>query len=216
MATVRRTNHIGDVREAALQLFAERGYRATGIREIARALELGPTSVYSHISSKQDLLRDIVVETCRAIAAEQRDAISVVDDPVEQLRRATEAHVRYVTRFQRQALVTTKEFMEVEEPALSEVLELRHLIQQTVQGLIERGRDIGALRVDEPKVASFAIIEMCEGVARWFRKSGELSESRIAHLYGDFAVRLAGGPGTGQPGASGTPTRHAVAHDSAV
>ena len=146
MATARRTNHIGDVREAALQLFAERGYRATGIREIARALELGPTSVYSHISSKQDLLRDIVVETCRAIAAEQRGAISIVEDPDEQLRRAAEAHVRYVTRFQRQALVTTKEFMEVEEPALSEVLELRHLIQQTVQELIERGRHGNAER----------------------------------------------------------------------
>jgi AcrR family transcriptional regulator len=203
MAAPRRTNHIGDVREAALELFAQRGYRATGIREIARALELGPTSVYSHISSKQDLLRDIVVETCRALAAEQQDAISVVDDPVEQLRRAVEAHVRYVTRFQRHALVTTTEFMEVEEPALSEVLEQRHVIQQTIQGLIERGRDIGVFRVEEPKVASFAIIEMCEGVARWFRRSGELSESRIAHLYGEFAVRLAGGQDTTPPVAAG-------------
>jgi AcrR family transcriptional regulator len=193
VATVRRPTQLDDVRAAAIELFAERGYRGTGIRDIAQALGLGPTSVYSHIGSKQELLRDIVLGACRAVAALQEEALAMSTDPVERLRRAVEAHVRYITRYRREALVTTQDFDEVEEPASREVLELRARIQGTLQGVIEAGVAAGALAVDDPKIASFAIIEMCEGVARWFRETGALPEARIAGLYGEFAVRLAGG-----------------------
>lgn len=193
MAAVRKVNQAGDVREAALELFAERGYRATGMRDIAHALGLGPTSVYSHVESKQELLRDIVLGACRAVASLQQDALATTSDPVEQLRRAVEAHVRYVTRCRREAIVTTRDFGEVEHPALAEVLELRGRIQRELQGVIERGVSDRLFAADDPKIASFAIIEMCEGVARWFRESGVLPEARLAGMYGEFAVRLAGG-----------------------
>lgn len=195
VAAVRRHTQLDDVRAVAGQLFAERGFRATGIRDIAHALGLGPTSIYSHIQSKQELLRDIVLDACRAVATMQQDAIATTTDPAEQLRRAVEAHVRYITRCRREALVTTQDFGEVEEPALGEVLALRSSIQGTLQRVIENGVAAGALAVDDPKIASFAIIEMCEGVARWFRETGVLPETRIAGLYGEFAVRLARGGG---------------------
>lgn len=193
MAAVRKVNQAEDVRAVALELFAEHGYRGTGIRDIAKVLGLRPTSVYSHIQSKQELLRDIVLGACTTVAALQEDAIATSADPLEQLRRAAEAHVRYVTRCPREALVTTQEFGGVEEPALAEVLELREQIQRTVQDVIERGVETGVLATEDPKIASFAIIEMCEGVARWFRESGVLSEARLSSMYGEFAVRLAGG-----------------------
>jgi AcrR family transcriptional regulator len=187
-----RPNQLSDVKDAALTLFAERGYRGTGIRDIAEALGIGTTSVYSHVSSKQDLLRDIVLETCADLLQAQADAIGSTDDMVEQLRRVAEAHVRLVARSRREALVTTEDFTAVEEPWLSEVLSMRRRYQQTVQEILERGQSQGRFDVDEPKLASFAIIEMCESVARWFRDSGPRSESRVAYAYGNFAVRLAG------------------------
>src|SRR4051794_5450150 len=112
MTVVRKVNQVEDVHAVTLQLFAERGYRATGIRDIAQALGLGPTSVYSHIESKQQLLRDIVLGACRAVAALQAEAIATSTAPVDQLRRAVEAHVRYVTRCRHEALVTTQDFGE--------------------------------------------------------------------------------------------------------
>jgi AcrR family transcriptional regulator len=186
-------NQLSDVRDAALTLFAERGYRGTGIRDIAEALNIGTTSVYSHIASKQELLRDIVLETCDELLQVQADAIASTDDVAEQLRRAAEAHVRQVARRRREALVTTEDFANVEEPWLAEVLAKRHQYQANIQDLIEKGRAAERFAIDEPKLASFAIIEMCESVARWFRDSGPLSESRVAYAYGNFAVRVVGG-----------------------
>lgn len=181
-----------DIREVALTLFAERGYRGTGIRDIAEALEIGSTTVYNNITSKQDLLRDIVLETCSALLEIQADAIASTDDVVEQLRRIAEGHVHYAAGRQREALITTEDFDAVEEPWLTEVMALRQQYQHRVQEIVEAGKTAGVFDVDLPKLASFAIIEMCESVARWFRDTGPLSQSRVAYAYGDFAVRIAG------------------------
>jgi hypothetical protein len=40
--------------------------------------------------------------------------------------------------------------------------------------------------------AAFAIIEMTEGVPRWFRPGGDISINQLAYLYGEFALRIAG------------------------
>jgi Tetracyclin repressor-like, C-terminal domain len=46
------------------------------------------------------------------------------------------------------------------------------------------------MAVANPKIAAFAIIEMAEGVPRWFRSGGDTSINQLAYLYGEFAHRL--------------------------
>lgn len=49
--------------EAALQLFAERGYGAVSVRDIARAVGIRESSLYYHFKNKQELF-DTIVEYC--------------------------------------------------------------------------------------------------------------------------------------------------------
>jgi AcrR family transcriptional regulator len=188
----RTSNQLVDVREAALTLFAERGYRSTGVRDIADALGIGATSVYSHVRSKGELLRDIVVGTLDAVLLNQADAIASTDDVVDQLRRAAESQIRYFTRFPREAIVTTRDFTWADADDLPEILDKRQTYRSRIEELLERGTTEGHFRPRNSKIGAFAIIEMCEAVPIWFRPDGELSESAVAYLYGEYAVRLAG------------------------
>lgn len=190
--TARTSNQLSDVREAALTLFAERGYRSTGVRDIADLLGIGATSVYSHVRSKGELLREIVIGTMDAVLVHQADAIGSTDDVVEQLRRAAESQIRYFTRFPREAIVTTRDFSWVDPGDLPEILERRHAYRGRIEELLERGTAAGRFQPKNPKIGAFAIIEMCEAVPVWFRPDGELSEASVAYLYGEYAVRLAG------------------------
>jgi AcrR family transcriptional regulator len=179
------------VREAALTLFAEHGYRATGIRDIADSLGIGTTSVYSHISSKAELLSEVVFSTIDSVLAGEADAIASSDDPVEQLRRVVEGFVRHFTRQPREAIVTTRDFVWLEGEDRARALSLRYEFRERIDALLRRGHEQGAFAVDNSKVAAFAIIEMCEAIPTWFDPAGELSESRVAYLYAEFAVSIA-------------------------
>ena len=57
MVEISRRQAIEDV---ASDLFRERGYAATSIRDIARALSVQGASLYAHVTSKEDVLWAIV------------------------------------------------------------------------------------------------------------------------------------------------------------
>lgn len=185
-------NNRTDVIEASLTLFAERGFRATGIRDIADALGIGPTSLYSHVRGKGELLGEIVLSTLDGLLAEQEAALKSTDDVVEQLRRVVQSQVRYLVGSPRAAIVTVRDFNHADPDDLAHILEKRALFRHRLEMLLERGQGEGRMAPQNHKIAAFAIIEMCEAVPGWFRPDGELNASAVAYLYGEYAVRLAG------------------------
>ncbi|GGR59345.1 TetR/AcrR family transcriptional regulator [Streptomyces aurantiogriseus] len=65
----RQTVDAQAISAAALSLFAERGYRATTMSDIGAAFGIRGPSPYRHVSSKQALLGEIMIETMRALIA---------------------------------------------------------------------------------------------------------------------------------------------------
>ena len=56
----RRTGTREQIRTLALELFAERGYDATSLREIAEQLGITKAAVYYHFKTKEELLASLV------------------------------------------------------------------------------------------------------------------------------------------------------------
>jgi AcrR family transcriptional regulator len=185
-------NERSDVRAAATALFAQQGYRATGVRDIAGALGIGPTSIYSHIKTKAELLHEIVIETLDALLDMQHDAITSTDDVVEQLRRSAEGQLRFLVEHRDEALIAIRDFLWAEGDALTAILERRRRYRAAFEDLLDEGVSRGRMAVANPRIAAFAIIEMAEGVPRWFRPGGDMSINQLAYLYGEFALRIAG------------------------
>lgn len=53
----------------ALKLFAERGYEATSMREIAEQLNMTKAALYYHFDSKEDIVRAILGESVAQVAS---------------------------------------------------------------------------------------------------------------------------------------------------
>ena len=58
----RANNRIGVVRDIAAELFAEKGFHETTMRDIARRAGMLPGSIYYHFPSKADLLAGVYEE----------------------------------------------------------------------------------------------------------------------------------------------------------
>lgn len=61
------------IKEAALELFATKGYESTTIREIAEQVGLKGSSIYSHFKSKDEIFIQVVEELMRKITWEDID-----------------------------------------------------------------------------------------------------------------------------------------------
>lgn len=182
------------VREAALTLFAERGYHGTPLRSIAERVGIRTPSLYNHIDSKQELLRGIVQETTALVWADFGEAVAEGGDVTRRLRRAVEVYALRHALHPREALIVNRDVASLAEPARSEVMELRRRHERAVRQLIIDGVAEGAFAVRTPFLASFGILEMCVSIARWFDPAGPLPAQQIAAEHGEFAVRLVTGP----------------------
>jgi AcrR family transcriptional regulator len=179
------------IREAALSLFAERGYQGTSMEAIARRVGVRASSLYNHIDSKQKLLVEIMMATMEDLIAGFQDATRE-GDLVEKLRRAMEAHVYYHALHQPDVRVGNGELLSLEEPARSVVIELRSRYARMWQKLIESGEQEGVFRMPSTQLATYALLEMGIGVALWYRADGPLSLEYIASVYAEMAAHLLG------------------------
>ena len=192
MAAERTRTRRGDVRDAALTLFAERGYHGTSMKDIAEAVGMRAPSLYNHVGAKQDLLVEIVEATLVDLQAHHEAAVGSTRDVEQALRRAVEAHVRYHARHPREGRVGNRDLSALAPANRERVIGMRRRYARSWQRLLQRGADEGRFDLPDARLASYAILEMGIGVATWFRPDGPLSEDVVAHHYADMALRLSG------------------------
>lgn len=187
-----RVGRGAEVQDAALALFSRLGYHGASMKDIAAALRMRAPSLYNHVAAKQDLLREIVVTTHEMADRELRAAVKSSDDVAEQLRRATEVHVRFHTRHPREWRVASRDLEHLEEPARTQVRKMRRSFEDLVVGIIERGVAEKRFNVTSARLTAYAIFRMSAGVGQWYRPGGDFSEGEIAFCFGDLALRMVG------------------------
>jgi AcrR family transcriptional regulator len=180
------------VLDAALTLFAERGYDGTAVSQIAASLGIRTPSLYNHMRSKQDLLQAIIGRTMDGVLDDFRAAVEGLSDPVERLRRAIRVYALRHTTHRREALVANRDTISLPEPTQTRMRQRQRDHERAVRAIICDGVGTGEFHVDSPALASFAILEMCLSIARWFRDDGPRTAEQVADEYTDFALRVAG------------------------
>jgi AcrR family transcriptional regulator len=180
------------VHEAARDLFATRGYRGTSMKDIATVLAVSAPNLYNHVPSKQDLLYRIMnVAMDRALSA-LAGALEGITDLADQLRRATEVTVLDFLENPAEVTVCNTEIRSLEGPFHQAIIDKRDAYSSQIVAIVERGCAEGLFDVPEPRVASFAILEMGNNAKAWFQPSGRYTAGEVAALYGTFALRIVG------------------------
>ncbi|GAA1656758.1 TetR/AcrR family transcriptional regulator [Actinoplanes couchii] len=177
------------VRTAALELFAERGFHGTGIRDLAQRAGLSTATLYHYMGTKEDLLAEIMRDSMRLLllAAGQTGTFGT---PTERIARLTQIHVLAHAARPLHTRVADDEIRALSAPVRAEITALRDEYEDFWQSAIDDGVTSGEFRVAAPTVARLALLEMCSGVARWYRPDGPLTASELAARYVEMALGL--------------------------
>lgn len=181
---------------AAVHQFADRGYEASSMRELAAEVGVKAPAIYNHFSSKTEVLAaavDHVLSDFLATVLPGLEDFPPQDRLFELLRR----HVLYKTDNVAAARANDKlldaDFMTRVMPAAQ-----RDRITAALGGYRTIVRDMiveaapGAAtdaEVDLPVLTS-AIIEMCDRVSAWFRPDGSLTGEAVAEQCCVIARRM--------------------------
>lgn len=177
--------------ETAIELFGRDTYDAVSIRDIATALGQQPSTLYFHVSSKQDLLFDIAAIGHRTHFESLRDALMDAGaDPVEQLLAVIRAHVRHHLDYPALARVTNRELRALTPHHLTAILAMRNQSEQIIRDVIERGARMGAFTDTSPFLDAKAIGAMAVRLPEWWTPEAAQSRDEIIERYARYAVKL--------------------------
>lgn len=183
----------GVILEAALRLFAERGYAGASIRDIAKASGVQSATLYSHYPSKEHALAELCRIGHEEHLREVRSALLACQpDPREQLAAYVKAHVHMHAAYSMLALVANAELHMLSKELGSTTFELRKHSENVLLEIIKRGREMKVFRVGNDWLAAAAIGAMGLRVAYWFTPELEVSEADVQRDYVEFALRIVG------------------------
>jgi TetR/AcrR family transcriptional regulator, cholesterol catabolism regulator len=174
---------------AALSMFAELGYQATSLRKLADRVGIEAGSLYNHISSKNDLLSDMVVFATGEVLTGVRELIATAPaDAVARLRLAITAHVQFHCIQREQVLVLDRETRALSGENAENVLRARAEYEHLFHEIIQDGVDSGALRPHDVSLSTKAILRMGPGTATWFKPDGPSTAREVGEFYAGLFV----------------------------
>lgn len=178
------------MREAALHLFAEHGFAAVSMRQIASEVGVQAGALYNYTPDKQSLLFDLM-------KTHMQDVIAAVPDgtgqtPVQQLEGFVRFHIAFHHRRPEEVFIAYMELRNLTPENFEVVEQMRRTYEAHLQAILDRGIAAGDFVVEDAKIATFAVIAMLTGVNTWFREGGRLTLEDVQDQYWQMVRKSVG------------------------
>jgi AcrR family transcriptional regulator len=156
----------GRIIQAALKLFAEKGYDPTGVAEICLASDVSKGAFYHHFPSKQSVFLELLQEWLNGLdsalgkamgsARSVPEGLLVMASQMQEVFSAADGREHLFLEFWQQARRDPEIWKEFIAPY--------RRYQDFFAGIITRGIEEGSFRAVDPQVAGQALVALAVGI----------------------------------------------------
>jgi AcrR family transcriptional regulator len=177
--------------DAAMVLFAERGYAATRISDICERAGVAKGLFYWYFPTKLDLFSELVRSMRHRLRRSQADAMHADADPVERVRQGTAASVRFMAEH-----ATYFSLLDIErsDPSIDDALRSgSEVYLDDVTALIAAAQRSGQIPDADPHLLALGVLGTVSSFSNaWRRGHIQLSTDDLAIFVADWVVRALG------------------------
>lgn len=139
---VDKEQKIKEIAQAALKLFAQKGYAGTNVGQIAKSAGIGKGTIYEYFETKEDIFIAAIMEWISQFEFQLSAHLEKIDDPVQRLFAVAEMTVKWVDPLDP---ATMRLSLEILQQSLMEggvIFKQHHLINKCHAGLRRMVMDI--------------------------------------------------------------------------
>ncbi|MEX1188434.1 MAG: TetR/AcrR family transcriptional regulator [Bacteroidia bacterium] len=182
-----RTARKIEILSVSARLFRERGYSAVSMRDIAQALNIKAASLYNHIKSKQEILREIVIEIAEEFIEGIQEIVAGQGSVNQKLKQLILLHITITLRDPDEMACLNNDWMHLEDGDKKYYLKMRDEYEENFRLIIKEGieqNEISDLNVD---VIIFTMLSTLRTLYLWY---GRKKTIRAEVLKGDLTQAL--------------------------
>lgn len=176
--------------EAAAFLFREKGYSATSMRDLADKVNLKASSLYNHISSKEEILREICFANAQRFEEGMQEVEQMQGSASEKVRALLRLHIQIATEDVTSVTAFNDEWRHLNEPHLSEFKSMRRSYESRFQAIIEAGINNREFKSLDSFTALYTIFSSVRWLYDWYKPERKVTPE---DLYEQISTLLMSG-----------------------
>lgn len=172
---------------AALEMFSQKGYDGTNIRELTASLGLVKSSLYKHFKSKEDIWNSLLDEMIAYYSERfgSPEKLPPIPDSPEGLVAMTMRMVDFTVHDER--VVMTRKLLSIEQYRDDRARELatKHFLTGTKEMFTHIFEDMmnkGLLKIDDPEMLAFAYTAPISALIHLCSREPEKTDDAIAQI----------------------------------
>ncbi len=175
------------VLRVAAQLFATKGFHATGMSDLEKATGLGRGSLYYHISSKEELLFEVTSRYLRELIDFGNNLLATEMPAEQRLRELSRGVMQAIVEHLAELTVCFREMHSVAGERGEELLDLHRSYEQIWTDVLKAGVEEGVFRSADPIVVK-ALLGQHHYSYLWIRPGGSRSPEDVADFFCDLTL----------------------------
>lgn len=178
-----------EIIDASAQIFARRGYHATGIAELCTVNGLGKGAFYHYIESKEELLAAIHDRVMDEVMVGADRVAAAGGTPSAQLAALGEELLDVIHRYPDHVWVFLHEFPALTDERAETFRVRRRAYEQRVEEILQAGIDAGEFRAVDARLTALAWLGMHNYTYLWLKPGGKVSARDVAKPFADIFIR---------------------------
>ena len=163
----------------AAELFREKGFRATSMRELAAKVGIEAASLYNHIEGKNELLISICFKVANNFTQKMNEVESMDSDIISKIEALIRYHVYENVFNYKDVYVSDREWRNMEDPELSKYREMRRSYRKRFTSIVEKGISRGEIKKIDANTAVMIFLNAIAAVDQWQRIINKVSSEEL-------------------------------------
>lgn len=162
------------ISQKASLLFMKKGFTATSMRDIASAIGVEAPSLYNHIESKHEILKDICFRIARLFTGYLREVEQSPKPSLSKIEDIIRFHISVMIEEYEDFYISGHEWKHLQEPFLNDFKSQRQNYLTRLAAILQNGIDNREINDISPSVAVLTILSAISGIENWQRSRNKV------------------------------------------
>lgn len=163
----------------AANMFMEKGFAATSMRDLAETVGIEAASLYNHIRSKNEMLETICFDVANRFNLHMDDLEVNKGKSIDKIETLLRFHIGQMVNHFEEVMVCDREWKHLDEPYLSNFHNQRRTYRKRFAAIIEEGIQKNEIRKIDAPTAVLIMLHAVSGIESWHRSRAKISGQEL-------------------------------------
>lgn len=176
-----------EIYRKAAEIITRKGFDATSMNDIARAVDLTKAGLYHYIDGKKELLYSIIKYAMDLVETSVVEPARLVTDPEQRLRAILLCHAGAAKNV-KELTILAEEVDSLAPEHRDEIIARKRAYLDFLRDTLRELQAEGKLRDLDITIAALNVFATILGMVRWYQPDGSLSPDEIAEQTAKFVL----------------------------